>query len=168
MTLQTERLLLREYTLADAEFIIALLNTPGWLRYIGDRNVKTIEDAESYLNNGPIKSYAQNGFGLYAVVLKETGETIGSCGIIRRDTLEHEDIGYAFLTEHTGKGYAYEAASAVLEEAKNKLGLKNILAIVTQDNTASIALLEKLGLKYKRNIVMPGDDTELRLHGVDW
>jgi [ribosomal protein S5]-alanine N-acetyltransferase len=110
----TERLLIRKLTFDDSSFIVKLLNSPGWLRYIGDRGVKTEEDAKVYLQNGPLLSYEENGFGLYLVGLLETGEPIGMCGILKRDSLVHPDLGYSLLPEFTGKGYAYEAANAVV------------------------------------------------------
>ncbi len=131
--LQTERLILRHFTLADAPFIIALLNSEGWLRYIGNRNIHTQEDAKNYLRNVPLKSYTDNGFGLYAVTLKDEGTVIGSCGLIRRDTLPHVDIGFAYLPEYARMGYGYEAAQIVLQQAKD-LGLDTVLAITDSDN----------------------------------
>jgi len=148
--LETERLRLREFNLNDTEFIIELLNSPGWIRYIGDRNVKTKQQAVEYLHNGPLKSYRENGFGLSLVETKE-GQPVGMCGIIRRDTLEHPDIGFAFLEEFTGKGYAYEIASATLAYAINELKLPEISAITLPENANSIRLLEKIGLKFVRS-----------------
>lgn len=161
--LDTERLVLRKLDVSDADFIVELLNTPGWLQFIGDRNVKTAADAEWYILNGPVKSYNTNGFGLYAVSLKD-GRPIGMCGLIKRDTLEHIDIGFAFLPAHSGKGYAYEAAIATLDYARKDLGLDTIVAITTQDNVQSINLLKKIGLRFERLIQMPGDDEVLMLH----
>src|SRR6201986_3267525 len=117
--LETERLRVREFTLNDAAFIIELVNSPGWLKYIGDRNIKTDDKAKEYLQNGPLKSYAENGFGLSMVELKSDGTPVGMCGIIKRVALEHADIGFAFLPQYMGKGYAYEIASATLLFAKN-------------------------------------------------
>jgi RimJ/RimL family protein N-acetyltransferase len=148
--LETERLRLRKFDLNDAQFIIELLNSPGWIRYIGDRNVKTEQQAIEYLKNGPLKSYRENGFGLSLVETKE-GRPIGMCGIIKRDTLEHPDIGFAFLPEFTGKGYAYEIASATLSHATDKLKLAKIAAITLPDNTNSIKLLEKIGLNFVKS-----------------
>jgi [ribosomal protein S5]-alanine N-acetyltransferase len=164
--LETERLIVREFGLTDSEFIIELLNTPGWLQFIGDRNVKTVANAEAYLMNGPIASYAKNGFGLYMVALKDSGEPVGMCGLIKRDALEHVDIGFAFLPQHSGKGFAYEAAAATLLYAKDQLGLTHIVAITNTDNVASVALLQKLGLKFERLIRMPGEDIDLNLFSV--
>ncbi|MEP7262980.1 MAG: GNAT family N-acetyltransferase [Bacteroidota bacterium] len=159
--LETERLALREFTLDDASFIIALLNTPGWLKYIGDRNVKSVEDAKKYLQNGPMKSYEENGFGLMMVLLKEGMIPAGMCGIIKRASLEHPDIGFAFLPQFTGKGYATEIATATMDYAKNKLQLPVIFGITLPENIRSIQLLEKSGLQFEKNIIM--DKEELML-----
>lgn len=160
--LETDRLRLREFTLSDATFIIELLNTPGWIKYIGDRNVKTEEQAKEYLRNGPIKSYEINGFGLSMVELKDK-TPVGMCGILKRDNLENPDIGFAFLPNSMGKGYAYEIASAVMNYAKTRLQLPAISAITLPNNDASIKLLGKIGLKYIRTFSFPGEDEQLML-----
>ncbi len=161
MILETERLLLQKFEMSDAAFIIELLNTPGWLRFIGDRGVKTIEDAERYIQNVPVKSYKENGFGLYKVVLKESNAPIGMCGLIKRDTLDHVDIGFAFLPAYTGKGYAYEAAKNTLMYANETLKLEKLLAIVLPDNTASVSLLKKIGMGYREHIQMGEEELML-------
>ena len=163
---QTERLLIRELTIDDAPFILELVNEPAWLAFIGDKGVRSIGDAVNYILNGPVKSYHTNGFGLWMVQLAQENKSIGMCGLIKRDTLEHADIGFAFLAVHNGKGYAYEAATAVLEYAKNKVGLQHILAITNRDNIRSIRLLEKLGLKFERLITMPGELQPILLMGA--
>jgi RimJ/RimL family protein N-acetyltransferase len=160
---QTPRLLLRELTAEDAPFIFQLLNEPSWLQFIGDKGVRTIEDAVQYILNGPVKSYAANGFGLWLVVLKEGNTPIGMCGLIKRPTLEDIDIGFAYLPEYVGQGYAYEAAAATLEYAKHTLSLKRILAITNPDNNRSIRLLEKLGLQFKQLLTLPGEGTSVVL-----
>ena len=160
--LETERLRLRKFTLNDTMFIIELLNSPGWIKYIGDRNVKTEEQAIEYLKNGPLKSYSQNGFGLSLVETKD-GQGIGMCGILKRDSLENPDIGFAFLPEFTGKGYAYEIASATLSYAINSLKIPKISAITLPQNTSSIKVLEKIGLKFIKSIYQPSSDEELLL-----
>ncbi|RYD56226.1 MAG: N-acetyltransferase [Sphingobacteriales bacterium] len=156
--LETERLTIRELTHADSAFIIELLNTDGWLRYIGDRNVHSKEDAIRYLNNGPMKSYVQHGYGLWLVCLKDTGTPIGMCGLIKRDYLEHTDIGFAFLPAHNGKGYALESASAVLDYAKDTLRLTTIAAFTVPYNADSVKLIEKLGLRYKSTFELEGEE----------
>lgn len=163
---ETERLLLRELTTDDAPFILELVNEPAWLTFIGDKEVRTIEDAVNYILNGPVKSYHNHGFGLWLVQLKHGNTPIGMCGLIKRNALEHVDIGFAYLSVYGGKGYAFEAATAILEYAKNRIGLKYILAITNQDNVRSIKLLEKLGLTFERLITLPGEDKAITLMGA--
>ena len=165
--LDTERLRLKEFTTADTDFIIALLNSPGWLQFIGDRNVRTKEEAVHYLENGPIKSYREHGFGLWMVELKERNIPIGMCGIIAREKLDKPDIGFAFLPEHNGKGYAYEIAAATLDYAKEQLNIPVIYAITVPDNSNSIRLIEKIGLGYVKTFRFEGDDEELLLYSSE-
>jgi len=150
--LETDRLILREFDTNDAAFILILLNNPTWLQYIGDRNIKTMDDARNYLLNGPMKSYEVNGFGLSMVEIKEDKTPIGMCGLIKRETLEHADIGFALLPEYAGKGYGYEIANATMAYAKNKLKLEKIVAITSTDNEYSIKLLNKIGLNFEKMI----------------
>lgn len=161
--LETERLILRQFTLDDSAFILELLNTPTWLQFIGDRNVHSIEDAENYLLNGSLKSYAENGFGFYAVVAKETRETIGMCGLIKRDTLPDIDIGFAFLPNLISKGYGFEIASTTLNYSLNVLKIKRIIAIVNPDNEKSIGLIKKIGMQFEEMIKFGDDGKELML-----
>ncbi len=161
--IETERLFLREFTLDDAAFIIELVNTQGWIKYIGDRNIKTEEQAKEYLQNGPLKSYAENGFGLSMVEMKNNRTAIGMCGILKRDNLEGPDIGFAFLPEFTGKGFAFEIANATMIFARDNLKLSTILAITVPGNKPSIKLLGKLGLKFARTFNFPNDKEELML-----
>jgi [ribosomal protein S5]-alanine N-acetyltransferase len=163
----TERLLIRKLTFDDSRFIVKLLNSPGWLRYIGDRGVKTEEDAKVYLQNGPLLSYEENGFGLYLVGLLETGEPIGMCGILKRDSLVHPDLGYSLLPEFTGKGYAYEAANAVVLYAREQLRIKTLLAITMPENATSIKLLEKVGMKYNGVVKSPDGKDNLNLYKLE-
>jgi RimJ/RimL family protein N-acetyltransferase len=160
--LQTNRLILRQFTTDDAAFIVELLNSPGWIQYIGDRNIKTEEQAKVYLENGPIKSYEKNGFGLSLVALLD-GTPIGMCGIIRRDTLDYPDIGFAFLPKFVGMGYAYEIADATMQQAKEIWNLPTILGITLPNNISSIKLLEKIGLHYVEPYFYPESDEELML-----
>jgi RimJ/RimL family protein N-acetyltransferase len=162
--LETERLTLRQFNTNDTYFIIELLNSPGWLEFIGDRNIKNEEQAKSYLENGPIKSYKDNGFGLSMVELKEDRNPIGMCGILKRDGMEHPEIGFAFLPEFMGHGYAVEIAKATLAFAASKLMLPVILAITVPNNKASIKLLEKIGLSFSKVILSPKDNAELLLY----
>lgn len=165
--LETERLMLRELQHGDASFIIQLLNSPGWLQYIGDRNVHTKEDAIRYINEGPRKSYRENGFGLYVVERKNNRIPIGICGLLKRETLQHPDIGFAFLPEFEGQGFAFEVAQAIMQHAKDHLKIANVCAITRADNVKSIKLLEKLGLVYVRQIRLPPAHEELLLYSTD-
>ena len=164
--LQTERLRLRELTLSDAPFIVELVNSPGWLKFIGDRNIKTIDQAKTYLENGPIKSYHDNGFGLWLAETKATNTPIGMCGILKRETLDHPDLGFAFLPEYIGKGYGFEAATATLAFAKDTLNLQTLCAITVPYNQKSIRLLEKVGMKFSKRICFPNNIEELLMYRV--
>ena len=166
--LETERLLLRQLTTDDSEFILELLNEPSFIQNIGDRGVRTLADANSYILNGPVASYAKNGFGLYLVVLKETNESIGICGLIKRDGLEDADIGYAFLPKFWSKGYAVESAWAVKAYAKDLIGLNRIVAITNPANESSIRVLEKIGLRFEKMVRLSEDDIELKLFAIDF
>jgi len=161
--LETDRLVLRWIDVDDAAFILELLNDPSFIRFIGDKGVRELEAARNYILTGPIASYKQFRFGLYATVLKETPAPIGICGILKRDTLPHPDIGFAFLPAYWNKGYAYEASAAVLEHARNNLGIDRVLAITTPDNDASVRLLVKLGLRFDRLIKLSTDADEVKL-----
>ncbi|HYV97053.1 MAG TPA: GNAT family N-acetyltransferase [Gemmatimonadaceae bacterium] len=148
--LETERLTLRELEPADAPFIFTLVNQPSWLEYIGDRHVHSLDDARAYIASGPAASYAKNGFGLWLVSLRDGDVPAGMCGLLRRDTLEHPDIGFAFLPEFWSQGYAAEAAQGTLRYARDTLGLGPILAITSLHNDRSIRLLAKLGFRFDR------------------
>lgn len=149
-TLETERLRLRPFTTADAPFVLTLLNEPSFLRFIGDKKVRNLEDAQQYLAAGPIASYNIHGFGIMLVELKDTNIPIGMCGLIKRDDLPAPDIGFAFIPDYWRQGFAFEAATAVMNDARERLKLTNILAIVNPDNESSIKLLERLGLRFER------------------
>ncbi len=150
MIIETGRLLLRRFNLNDAPFIIELLNSPGWLQFIGNKSVRSIEDAQNYLQKGPLKSYEIHGFGLNLVQKKDDGCAIGMCGVLKRDTLEYPDLGFAFLPRHTGNGYAFEAASSILTYAAEKLDIRHITALTIPSNSRSIKLLEKLSFVFSR------------------
>ena len=162
--LETDRLNLRWLSTSDAKFILELLNEPSFLQFIGDKGVRTLEDARNYILNGPVDMYARLGFGLYLTELKENGVPIGICGLIKRDTLEDVDIGFAFLPRFWAKGYAHESASAVMAYGKDVLGLKRIVAITSPNNHASGRLLEKLGLQFEQMIRLSEDASEVRLY----
>lgn len=162
-TLVTERLQIRRMSTADAGFMLTLLNDPSWLRFIGDRGVRTVEDAENYIRQGPVAMYASHGYGFCIVESRESARAIGICGLARREYLDSADLGFAFLPQYWGKGYAHEAAAAVLAYARTELGLKRVLATTRIDNTDSQKLLEKLGLRFERLIRHPDGDRELKL-----
>ena len=161
-TLTTERLLLQEATYADAPFIFELLNTPTWIQHIGDRGIITIKDAENYIQKSLINSFANNGFGMFKVSLKSTKEAMGLCGLLKREELEHVDIGFAILPRFTRMGYTYEGGKAVIEHAKNDLNISIIYGITSKGNLNSRNLLEKLGLRYIKDFQF-GDYEELSL-----
>lgn len=165
--LETDRLILRRLSSEDAEFILQLLNEPSWLRFIGDKGVRTIEDARAYILKGPVEMYSRLGFGLYLVELKGEASSIGVCGLIKRDSLEEVDIGFAFLPRFWGKGYAYESASAVMAYGKRIFGLTRLAAITSSDNYVSAGLLEKLGFNFERMIKLSDDGEEVRLFTIE-
>lgn len=165
--LETDRLILRRLTPQDAEFILQLMNEPSWLRFIGNKSVRTIEDARNYILKGPVEMYSRLGFGLYLVELKEEGVSIGICGLIKRDSLADVDIGFAFLQKFWGKGYAYESASAVMAYGKRAFGLTRLAAITSPDNYVSIGLLEKLGFNFERMVKLSEDSEEVRLFTIE-
>ncbi len=165
--LETDRLALRQLASNDAAFILRLVNEPSWLRYIGDKGVSTLDEAKDYIQTGPVDMYQRLGFGLWLVELKPGMEPIGICGLLKRDTLDDVDIGFALLPEFWHKGYAYEAAAATLDHAKTHLALERILAITTPDNAASCSLLEKLGFALEELVRLSPDDDELRLYSLN-
>ena len=143
------------------------MNEPSWIQNIGDRKIRTLDDARAYIVNGPRASYEKNGFGLWLIVLKETGESIGMCGLIKRDGLEDVDIGYALLPRFWSKGYAVEAAQAVKNYAGDVVGLKRLVAIVDPANEGSIRVIEKIGLRYEKMVRLSADDIDLKLFGTE-
>ena len=161
--LETARLKLRWLETDDAAFILQLVNEPSWLRFIGDKGIRTVEDARNYIENGPVAMYRRLGFGLYLVELKESGEPIGICGLIKRDSLEEVDLGFAFLPAFWGKGYAFESAAAVMDYGQRTFGLSRLLAVTSQDNEVSAKLLEKLGFHFERLIRFAPDAAELKV-----
>jgi RimJ/RimL family protein N-acetyltransferase len=163
IVLETERLSLRQMTPDDAAFMLLLLNEPSFIQNIGDKGVRNLEDARNYILTGPMEMYRRYGFGLYRVDLKETGAQIGMCGLIKRDTLTDVDIGYAYLPKYWSKGYALEAASAVMAYGKDTLNLERIVAIVSPHNAGSIKLLQKIGLKFEKMMRLTPDAHEVKL-----
>lgn len=165
--LETKRLSLRQFTIDDAQFILTLLNEPSFLRYIGDKQVRNLEGARAYILNGPVASYERNGFGLYLVQLNESYTPIGMCGFLKRDELPDPDIGFAFLPEFWSKGFAFEAAAALLEDARQRLKLQRILAITSLDNEPSIKLLERLGFSFDSVIRLSANSEQVKLFTRD-
>lgn len=168
MVLSTERLVLREFVDADAPFVVELLNDPSFIRNIGDRGVRTLDDAREYIRKGPAASYAQHGFGLWLVELKEGRTPIGMCGLLKRDVLDDVDIGFAYLPAFQSRGYGFEAGKAVLEHARDVLRLPRVAAIVNADNEASGRLLEKLGMAFERMVQPFPDEPPLRLFAANF
>jgi [ribosomal protein S5]-alanine N-acetyltransferase len=161
--IESDRLRVRELVMGDASFILQLVNEPSWLRHIGDKDVHSIGDAERYITNGPRTSYVEHGFGLYVVTDRMSGLPLGVCGLMKRATLEHPDIGFAFLREYWGRGYAFEAAHAVVKYATQNLRIPRIAAITKPDNAASIRLLGRLGMKLEGTVGLAESDPELLL-----
>ncbi|GIU51327.1 GNAT family N-acetyltransferase [Shewanella sp. KT0246] len=160
--INTERLTLREFTLDDGEFIYQLMNSPLYIEFIGDRGIKTLEDAQAFLSTNLIRSYEINGYGLFAVIRNQDECVIGMSGLVNREGLPYTDIGFGFLPQYMGKGYAYESAKAVMDYASGTLGIAPILGITSLENTASISLLNKLGLVHQQRILW-GEEQELIL-----
>jgi [ribosomal protein S5]-alanine N-acetyltransferase len=167
-TLSTARLALRWLTIADADFMLKIWNDTDFVRYVGDRGLRSDEEARLALENGPLRLYAELGYGPYLLTLKSTGEPIGICGLFRREGLPDPDIGFALLPGYRGDGYAREAADAVIGEARNSLGLTRLTAIVAAENASSVRLIEKLGLRFEQMLRLGGDEREACLYAVDW
>ena len=158
---------MRNFTLDDAAFFCALLNDPEWIRFIGDRHVHSDEQARDYLAKSYLAQYEKNGFGLYLTAQKD-GTPVGMCGLIKRDCFDDVDIGFAFLPAYRGKGYAREAARAALEYGWDVLKKRRVVAIVLPENTASVALLENIGLRFERMVRLADDADELALYAIDF
>jgi [ribosomal protein S5]-alanine N-acetyltransferase len=158
MKLTTQRLTIKPTTLADAAFILKLLNSPGWIEFIGDRNVHTVAEAETYLTTRLVGINPTKGCGIYSIFLKENNTPIGMSSLVKRDYLDHVDIGYALLPEHEGKGYATEASEVVLDYAMNTLGYDTIVGICLKNHSASIRVLEKIGLKIEKAYMEDGTE----------
>jgi RimJ/RimL family protein N-acetyltransferase len=163
MFLKTARLILTEFKISDAPFFYELLNDPAFIEFIGDRNIKSVSDAEKYLSERIIPSYAKNGFGFYLVSTNENNVPIGMSGIIDREGLDHIDVGFAFLSKFRGKGYAFEATDAVMKYATDTLKINPIVAITSTNNVKSINLLERLGLHYDKLIQLPNETEKIKL-----
>ena len=165
--IETPRLALHRLTTDDADFILELLNEPSFLRYIGDKGVRTREDACRYILAGPMASYDRFGFGLYRVQRKDSGEPIGICGLLKRESLEDVDVGFALLPRFRASGFAFESASAVLAHGRQTWGLKRILAITSPDNDASVRLLAKLGFRFERMARLSDSTPEIKVFAAE-
>lgn len=164
--LTTERLTLRACTTDDADFLLALLNSPGWLQFIGDRNVHTREEAADYIAKRMMPTYEQHDLGMFLVEITETKTPIGLCGIVVRDTLPCPDLGFAFLPDFQHKGYALEAANEIMQFVIGYTSIDTLCAIATPDNKRSIALLEKLGMTYESTLIDPDTKEELVKYSI--
>lgn len=167
IVLETERLALRHAAAEDAEFMLRLLNEPSFIRFIGDRGVRTLDDAQRYIADRLVGSYERHGYGLYVVERREEPGPIGICGLVKRDALLDADIGFAFLPEFWSAGYAHESAAAVKQYALGTLGLPRLLAITNDDNVASIRLVEKLGLEFVRMLELSPGEAPVRLFALE-
>jgi [ribosomal protein S5]-alanine N-acetyltransferase len=166
--IETERLALRRLAEDDAPFMLGLLNEPSFLRNIGDRGVRTLDEARAYIRQGAIASYEQHGFGLYLVTVKPAGEAAGICGLVRREGLDDVDVGFAFLPPYWGKGYAAESAAAVVRYARDTVGLRRLVAITSPGNEPSARVLERIGLQYERMVRLTQHGNELKLYSIDF
>lgn len=158
---ETERLILKPASLEDSEFFLELYNMPKFIKYIGDRNLRTKEDSENYIKNRFLPQLEKLGFGNYVVIMKGENKKIGAVGVFEREGLEVMDIGFSFFEEYEGKGFAYESASKLKDAVRTEFGIEKISAITTKDNFSSQKLIEKLGLKFQKLVKLPGDNEEL-------
>ncbi len=164
--LETQRLLLRRVTLDDADLMLSIWNDPAFVRYVGDRGVRTIEQAKTALTEGVLRLFERYGYGPFCVVRKTDGMRIGICGLFRREVLDDPDIGFALLPQYCGSGFAGEAARAVVAHARDDLGIDMLTAIVSPDNAPSVGLIGKLGFSFDRGITMPGEEQEISLYSM--
>ena len=166
--LETRRLALRRLVPEDAAFYYDLVTDPAWVRFIGDKNLGSVEAARKSLVDGPIAAYARTGLGLLRVDRKSDGAALGICGLIKRDTLEDVDLGFAFLPQYRGLGFAAEAARASMAHARDDLRMKRLVAIAAPDNTDSLKLLTRLGMKHEKTYSVPGETRLTALYSIDW
>ena len=160
----TDRLLINRITIDDAGFILELMNDKDWIKNIGDKGLRTIEDVQAYIQNRFLKTYIESNYGFYTMNLKNTLQIIGIVGLVDRKGIDHIDIGYGILPEFRGKGYAFEAAKAIYDYGYQELNLEKIVAIVNPDNLPSIKLLSKLGLEFEKMIRLPDEEIDILLY----
>lgn len=163
---ETGRLRLRRLTLDDAGLMLAIWNDPAFIRYVGDRGIRTLDQARVTLEEGALRLFSEYGYGPYRVALKSDDTAVGICGLFRREEFDEPDIGFSTLPEHCGRGYAYEAACAVIEHARDDLGLRRLTAIVSPENRASVSLIRKLGFVFERMHRMVGDEDEVAIYAL--
>lgn len=167
--LRTDRLTLAELSFDDVDFVFELLNEPTFKRYLGDKGIETTEDARNYLRDVPLQQYENHGYGLYRIGAGNDDVATGICGLVSRDEFPDPDLGFAFLSAHWGKGYAYESSLAVLAEGRDAHGLRRIIAMADEDNVASTRLLNKLKFRFEGMVIMPGETQEIRQYAIeDW
>lgn len=166
--IRSERLHLRRMTEDDAGLALAVWNDPAFIDFVGDRGIRTLEEANKAMQDGPLRIWRDEGYGPYVLARADDMEPMGICGLFKRDNLDHPDIGYALLPQFVGKGYAFEAAEAVRDHARDTLGLERIVAIVSPDNPRSVRLLEKLGMTEAGSVRMPDEDEDLLLYSIDF
>lgn len=166
--LETHRLILRHLTLADAEMMLAVWNDPDFIRYVGDRGIRTLDDARKTLEEGALAMYEDLGYGPYRVTLKATGEDMGTCGLFRREVFDDPDLGFGLLPPYRRSGYAFEAATEVLRYARDDAGLARVIALASPENAASVRLLEKLGFEFERMTRMSDDEDDVAQYAIQW
>jgi len=164
MVFETPNLIIREFNTGDAAFIFELLNSPGWKKFIGDRFINTLDDAINYIVTGPIASYTKNGYGGWMVIMKETGQPIGMCGLFKREYLAGPDLGFAFLPQFEGKGFGYESSMAAIQYIKENYPLDGLFATTALTNTRSQRLLERCGFTNNGTVTLPGYTEDSRLY----
>lgn len=162
----TARLYLPRLTLDDAPLMLAIWNDPDFVRYVGDRGIRTLADTRTTLQQGVLRLYSDHGYGPYAMVLRGTGKSIGICGLFKRDSLDDPDIGFAILPDYRGLGYVFEAAQSVVAYARDQLSVPRVAAIVAPENAASVSLIRKLGLEFERMHRLPGDADDVALYAM--
>ena len=163
----TERLILKPVSVVDAEFIYQLYNSPRFIEFIGDKNIRSVADAEKYIKNRFLPQIEKLGYGNYVITQKDDGKKLGSVGVFEREGLDVPDIGFSLLPDYEGKGYGFEAASVLLDKAFKEFGLKKISAITSDPNLSSRKLIEKLGLTYQNKVQLPNDHEELRYYEIE-
>ncbi|NNC78347.1 MAG: GNAT family N-acetyltransferase [Woeseiaceae bacterium] len=166
--LLTKRLRLRWLTESDSDLLLAIWNDPAFVRYVGDRGIRTLDEAAEAFREGPGRLYRDFGYGPYRVASRDTDMAMGICGLFRREGLDDPDIGYALLPQHCGQGYATEAAVAVMHHARHTLGFRRLTALINPENAASIGLVEKQGMSFEKLLRMPGDNSDVSLYGINW